>query len=69
MANYRIYKNDEKLTIHNELTIALSALISIGDTITYSGEYKVVDIVHHISSNPIECITDIHVKSINNQNK
>lgn len=64
MANYRIYKIGEELTIHPELTIALTPSISIGDTITYSGVYRVVNIVHHISSNPTECITDLHVETI-----
>lgn len=62
MYNYRIYLKEKKEPIHEKTTLDLPIKITIGETLTYSGKYKVIDIVHHISEK--EVFTDLYVEKI-----
>jgi hypothetical protein len=58
MYKYRIYLKEENETIHEELFLTLPTKICIGETVSYSEIFKVIDIIHYVSKNQ-EFITDL----------
>lgn len=60
MKKYRIYLKGSEIPIHEQQYLELPINMSIGETLTYSGIYKIIDVIHHISDTIL--ITDMHVE-------